>query len=69
MSLGGVERISLNRVSFTRPVQREDLLADPSEVRLPQGKVGSDGKETDRWMEAKIGFEHTRVFLCLMPVR
>lgn len=48
-------------------MQREDLLADLSEARLPQGKVRSDGKETDRRMEAKIGFEHTGVFLCLMP--
>lgn len=48
-------------------MQREDLLADLSEARLPQGKVRSDGKETDRWMEAKMGFEHTKVFLCLIP--
>lgn len=55
-------------MSVTRPVQREGLLADLSGTRLPQGKVRSDGKETASWMEGKTGFEHTRVFLFLMPI-
>lgn len=49
-------------------MQREGLLADLSGARLPQGKVRSDGKETDSWTEAKIGFEHTKVFLCLRAI-
>lgn len=59
---GGVERISFNRENFTKPVQRDDLFAALSGVRLPWGKVRSD------WKETKIEFEYTRVFPCLMPI-
>lgn len=59
------ESVSIKRAS---PVQREDLLADVSGTRLPQGKVRSDWKQTDSRMDGEIGFEQTRVFLGLMPM-